>query len=348
MTSDVGMPGAVTALPASAAPASGTKYRRALAAWTAWSAPERELPRAAWEDQKQLPVVSAALRKMQEDLPALATALRETEFAVSAADVATITKALDETIAYAQQHGAAAMKDEPKLNVVIPGFARITQLFDAGQKLVDRASVEEEAAAPKDARPLSVEPDRTIYMPDGSEVSFPGSLKVPDWLKQSPAWKRWEVTGDIRTMTTSDSAGNGYAIALQGRMQNPDGTSKPLLATIQMRRPNGTLAAVTDFGFDRMTGWKTLDAAGKQYAWWAEVRGNESNAERLWRIRHFDFDGSAECWTYSYHNQEWAYGRVDPIGIGLPQPKIGERAENEPVKASRPSHERYERHGRQR
>ncbi|HEX2971882.1 MAG TPA: M56 family metallopeptidase [Tepidisphaeraceae bacterium] len=145
--------------------------------------------------------------------------------------------------------------------------------FNYGQYLATKADEQEEArrrAAGPTTAPAQrrVPANRTIPLIlgwNGQRVSIPGPVSYPQWGRETHAFKAWQRTKDVRAFTTTDDEGNKYVVQAMGFLGLPDGTSRELIPSVSVYRPDGTLKATASYNMspDQADGWSIYDAAGK-------------------------------------------------------------------------------------
>ena len=141
-------------------------------------------------------------------------------------------------------------------------------------------------------------PVRIAWLND-EVVRIRGPVGFPDWLKSTRAWKQWEIQHDVKTFRTRDDGGSVYAVSISGAESLPDGATRPMLNAIRRYRPDGTLAAIAEFGFgDSPQSWGEFDETGRRYTFRANVGYLDDGKTPFLRdIRFFASDGSIRDWN---------------------------------------------------
>ncbi len=229
-------------------------------------------------------------------------ALRGSTISLSDDDVRQSVAAVRRVQGAARQRGLAGVRE------AVAGFRSDLRLRAIGDRVVATGqAVIERADAQADthhvgARAAAVEPDRLLWTADPADsVTIPGPLKFPEWLRATATFRRWQLQHDVRTFTTRDDAGNTYTVAVMGAVKGADGTTREAIAQIRQFRPDGTLAAITNWEpGGLLIGWTTLDATGGRKVW--DVSSSGSGTRRdgshgIRRVTHFRPDGR----EHEYH-----------------------------------------------
>ncbi|HEX2972625.1 MAG TPA: hypothetical protein VHP11_09850, partial [Tepidisphaeraceae bacterium] len=194
--------------------------------------------------------------------------------------------------------------------------------------------------------------NRTITLTlgwNGQQVSIPGPVSYPQWGRETHAFKAWQRTKDVRVFTTTDDEGNKYVAQVMGFVGLPDGTSRELIPSVSVYRPDGTLKATASYYMspDQADEWAVYDATGKHivlkaYTRIIEVPGKpgvrdgppvlrsvtfygEDHSKREWQINRFGVvygdlvtqdNGKLffEHWAKEFRDAPYVASATQPVG----------------------------------
>lgn len=295
------------------APAEKATAQQALKAWNTWFEPAKSFSSKS-PTKADVPKILETLRHLHAGLGPMLDALKGTPFEKPADTRTRAAAAIDLMIDVLNKQDVEALN-----RIAEPGRFKdselVFDLWNLGPRIAERADAEASGSTAS-ARPTAVLPDRPIRIGDKT-TAIPGPQPVPDWLRGSAAWKRWQQTRDIRTFTTRDDAGNRYVVNVNGFTKaKADGPAVEGIGAVRRYRPDGTLAAVSEYNFGGdLAEWRTLDATGKRAT--CRVRLENRNAtgdpEVIDSVWWYEPDGSGRRVDFDSHGRPREV-LVDPIG----------------------------------
>jgi hypothetical protein len=266
------------------------------------------------------PRVIESLTLAETDVRRLAEELRPTDLAVDETTVRLIVEYLRAAREAVMKNGGAALKKKEKAAETDPAMmAAGERLFGLGSTLSARADAEAEAQLPGPRPPAFAPPvEVTLAWDGGRKVTLPGPVILPPWFRAGRTFKTWQKSHDVQTFRTRDDAGNLYEIYCMGGARESDGKVYDLIPSVRQYRPDGTLAASSEWDhFGQPTGWSTYDATGERYTMQVitTTRGDDRHGPReVIAVSFFDADENERDWKMQPGNVAWLETLNNPIG----------------------------------
>jgi RNA polymerase sigma factor (sigma-70 family) len=287
--------------------AKAAEVLRAMEGRVAGMDPQKPLP------EKDVSRVLEGLELAKGDVRKLAEVLKPTDMAMDDETLRVVEGMLDRWHEVLAKSGPAALLQAMKTLEQDAAYRKVgmSPAFNHDE-LTKRADAEADALH-TDVRPPSFAPGVELTLAwDGSKQTIPGPVKMPEWFRQSAAFKQWQKHHDIRTFRTKDDAGNVYEIACQGAVKMGDGRMLEMIPLIRQHRADGTLAAEACYYMeDGVTSWSLLDATGTRYV--LQVNMHQG---AIYRVSFFDEKCNQRVWeSLGHKDNTMAMEQVtDPIG----------------------------------
>jgi len=151
---------------------------------------------------------------------------------------------------------------------------------------------------------------------NGQTIEAAPAATLPPSILNSRAYKEWQRRGHVTTLTGDDAAGNQVVASALGFIKDAQGVRRPLIPSIKVFSPNGTLINETSYSSEGLPEtWTLYDPSGrKTQSVWYRTSGLPGTPF-LRHVTFFDAGGTGRQFVANNpHRIVWVEWQVDSQG----------------------------------